>query len=458
LSRGFFVVLAVVAVALVGVVGAALAGQVELARRDEGENARLLTAARAVVDELLAARGLDPRRLEAPRATAEELARALASIHRLNDGGSKVEFRVFDGEPGHPHVPLRNLCSADGRCVSLAMRFTGAAAGASAGASGWPVRSIAWASAMALLVAVLVGVWLWCSVVMPLEQITAAAEKVSAGDLSTRAESSERASAGHALTTFDNMLGELARAQRNLAKAERRAAWRDMAQRVAHEIKNPLLPIQISVETLRKARRQGHADFDAMFEEATATVLEEVERLRRIVSEFSDFARLPRPVPSEVNVGEVLLHVASVLGAGDDGSTVEVIAEGGPWIVPADRGQVIQAALNLAKNGLEAAREAGPQRGDAAPLVRLSVGTAAGRVTLAVEDNGAGVAEGERGQVFDPYYTTKATGTGLGLAIVQRIVEEHRGTIEVDRSALGGARFTITFGPGPVVDPATTIS
>jgi two-component system nitrogen regulation sensor histidine kinase NtrY len=317
---------------------------------------------------------------------------------------------------------------------------------------------MAWASAMALFVAVLVGVWLWRSVVMPLEQITAAAEKVSAGDLSARAESTERASAGHALTTFDNMLAELGRAQRNLAKAERRAAWRDMAQRVAHEIKNPLLPIQISVETLRKARRQGHSDFDAMFEEATATVLEEVERLRRIVSEFSDFARLPRPVPTEVNVGEVLLHVASVLGAGTMGPPSKSSRRADRGLSVRTEASLIQAALNLAKNGLEGSAGGRPAARRRGTVGEAFCGNGRGRVTLAVEDNGAGVAEGERGQVFDPYYTTKATGTGLGLAIVQRIVEEHRGTIEVDRSALGGARFTITFGPGPVVDPATTIS
>lgn len=237
---------------------------------------------------------------------------------------------------------------------------------------------------------------------------------------------------------------ELARAQKRLLRAERIAAWRDIAQRIAHEVKNPLSPIQVSIETLRKTKERGHPDFNDIFEESTTTILEEVEHLRRIVTEFSNFARLPSPRPTATDASETVAHVLSL----HQGSTLPVTA--GKLVhdaVRVDRGQLTQVLVNLVKNALEAAGEA---HKDGTGRVELSMEKRSTGVSIHVDDNGRGVPEAQRVRIFEPYHSTKTAGTGLGLAIAHRIVEDHGGELDVTSSPLGGARFSVhltTDGP-----------
>jgi signal transduction histidine kinase len=260
--------------------------------------------------------------------------------------------------------------------------------------------------------------------------------------------------------SYNRAITELTAMRKRLAITERIAARREVARKVAHEIKNPLAPIRAAVETLRRLRARDDPAFDEYFDEATRTVLDEVHRISNIVTEFTDFARLPAPRPAPIDLGAVArsvatLHASSVEATGAaKRPRVDVTAEPIPE-VSADRDQMVQVLTNLVQNGLEAAGEV---RDD--PRVAVTVGPASeGRVRIVVRDNGPGVSEAMQPRLFEPYATSKAKGTGLGLAIVQRIVLEHGGEIAYRTATKGGAVFEIVLPcAGPPLDatPAPT--
>jgi nitrogen fixation/metabolism regulation signal transduction histidine kinase len=277
--------------------------------------------------------------------------------------------------------------------------------------------------------------------------LEAAVTRVGEGDLDVTLDgSSPTASA------FNRMTRELKEARTRLARAERIAAWRDIARRIAHEIKNPLTPIKMAMETLRKTHARKHPDFDEIFDESTKTVLEETARLEKIVTEFSRFARMPRPKAESVDVREIAEKVVALHDLGAASATVPETAKGvrvelaGDAVpdVRADREQLVQVLTNLVQNACDAAKEKqGEQGGRVIVRVAREDGTS---VRVDVDDNGPGIPEPERDAVLEPYYTTKAHGTGLGLAIVDRIVSDHGGTLTLGTSdALGGARVSFVL-------------
>jgi two-component system, NtrC family, nitrogen regulation sensor histidine kinase NtrY len=250
---------------------------------------------------------------------------------------------------------------------------------------------------------------------------------------------------------YNQAIADLVALRKRLAATERIAARREIARRVAHEIKNPLAPIRAAVETLRRLRARDDPAFDEYFDEATRTVLEEVARISNIVTEFTRFARLPPPNPALM---ELVDTVKKVVGLHATGSTrIELRATPCPPI-QADRDQVVQVVTNLLQNAIDAA-SAGAE-----PRVVVEVGPQ-GRehVAIVVSDNGPGVSPEMRDRLFEPYATTKQQGTGLGLAIVQRIVVEHGGEIRHDDAPGGGARFTVSLPvSGPTLLPESPVS
>jgi signal transduction histidine kinase len=255
--------------------------------------------------------------------------------------------------------------------------------------------------------------------------------------------------------SFDKMLEDLSAMRRRLAATTRVAAWREVARRVAHEVKNPLAPIRAAVETLRRLRARNDPEFDKYFDEATRTVLDEVHRISTIVTEFTRFARLPSPKPTDVDVMELARQVVHLHEAGTK-AKLHVVVERVPPVVHADRDQIVQVLTNLLQNAIDAVKEQG-EGGD----VRVVVGTeGAGAVTVTVIDNGPGVAPEIAARLFEPYATTKRHGTGLGLAIAQRIAIEHNGELSYVPSKPGqGAAFRLVLpleGPSPVSAEAPT--
>jgi nitrogen fixation/metabolism regulation signal transduction histidine kinase len=243
--------------------------------------------------------------------------------------------------------------------------------------------------------------------------------------------------------SFNQAIADLVALRKRLATTERIAARREIARRVAHEIKNPLAPIRAAVETLRRLRQREDPRFDEYFDEASQTVLSEVERITTIVNEFTRFARLPPPSPAP---HDLVAAVRQVVGLHDSERTpVELIAKDHPTVT-ADRDQMIQVVTNLVQNAVDACEAS------ESPKVTVEVVTeSADQITIRVRDNGPGVPAEMRERLFEPYATTKAKGTGLGLAIVHRIVVEHGGEIEHQSPDAGGAQFVVRL---PIAGPA----
>jgi two-component system nitrogen regulation sensor histidine kinase NtrY len=291
---------------------------------------------------------------------------------------------------------------------------------------------------VALAITVLVGVLVARRLTRDLDRLVVGAQAAARGDLEHRVPAPSTDEVGEVAAAFNLMMEDLRSANEKLVIAERIAAWQEIARRLAHEIKNPLTPIQMAMDTLRKAWRKQHPSFGEIVEESTQSVLEEVERLKRIVSEFSDFARLPRADVAPCDVSEV---VAGALALYVGAAPIEHRLAPDLPPIEADRGQLSQVLLNLVEN----ARDAIAGKADGRIVVSTRKGDAGDRVELAVEDNGPGVAADRKDKVFAPYYTTKLGkgGTGLGLAIVHRIVSDHGGRISVGDAAGGGARFVV---------------
>jgi nitrogen fixation/metabolism regulation signal transduction histidine kinase len=209
-----------------------------------------------------------------------------------------------------------------------------------------------------------------------------------------------------------------------------------MARKVAHEIKNPLTPIALSVQGLKRSYDQKHPDFGATLDEAVRTVGEEVHRMKTLIQEFNELGRFPPPRMVPFVIGELMGDLRTLFHH-------EVVAgrlafDLPPQVMPlvADAGQLRQAFLNLIHNALDATASANGH-------VRVAVAAHDTTLFVAVSDDGPGLSELERAQLFVPGFTTKTHGSGLGLTIVERIISDHRGTIEVDSAPGRGTSFVI---------------
>jgi len=294
--------------------------------------------------------------------------------------------------------------------------------------------------AAGVLLGVMLGWWATARVTRPVKELAEGARAVAHGELDVRVPVRSRDEIGQLAFAFNLMTGQLVEQRDRLVQAERVAAWKDIARQIAHEVKNPLFPIQTSVETLQRAWTRKHPKFEEIFVETTRTVLEEVERLKHIVSEFSRFARLPAPrlVPTDLNG---LLHDTAILFRGEPAAGLVIEEALAPDLppVPLDPTLLGQVANNLVKNAVEAVR------GREAPRVLLRSGQVEVAVWFCVEDSGPGVSPERREEIFRPYVTDKEGGTGLGLAIAQRVVLEHGGALRVEDGSLGGARFVVAL-------------
>lgn len=288
-----------------------------------------------------------------------------------------------------------------------------------------------------ILLAALAGIWATRRITRPVEALAAGALKVAGGEWKTQVDVRSADEIGALADAFNQMTRQLLEQRERLVQAERVAAWRELARRLAHELKNPLFPLQITVENLQMARYAHPEQFDEVFRESTATLLAELANLRGIVGRFSDFAKMPPPRLETVDLNGVVLGSVKLFEAQMRAARVELVLQLAPGLraVQADPCQIGRALQNLMLNAIDAMPGGGS----------LAIRTAPenGGVRLEVSDTGQGLTPEECSRLFTPYYTTKTHGTGLGLAIVQSVVSDHGGKIAVESVPGKGTTFRI---------------
>jgi nitrogen fixation/metabolism regulation signal transduction histidine kinase len=291
-----------------------------------------------------------------------------------------------------------------------------------------------------ILLALLLSLWTTARITRPVETLVAGARAVAGGDWNTKVEVGSRDEIGVLAAAFNQMTRQLLEQRDRLVQAERVAAWRELARRLAHELKNPLFPLQITVENLQRAREAHPAEFDEVFRESTATLLAELAKLRGIIGRFSDFAKMPRPQLETVDLNHLVRESVKLFDSQMQaaGVTLRLDLAADLRAIQADPSLLGRALQNLVLNAIDAMPAGGLL------TVRTQPQEAGARIE--VEDTGQGLTQEECDRLFTPYYTTKTHGTGLGLAIVQSVVSDHGGKIGVSSEPGKGTTFVIELG------------
>ncbi|MGX8708385.1 MAG: ATP-binding protein, partial [Bacteroidales bacterium] len=250
---------------------------------------------------------------------------------------------------------------------------------------------------------------------------------------------------GVLINSYNKMVEDLEESTRQLAQSEREQAWKEMARQIAHEIKNPLTPMKLSIQYLMKMKEAGVPGWEDKLESVSKSLLEQIDTLSQTATEFSSFARFFSEEITRVDLDALIAEQKEFFDNREDVQVEYLHTESGEAPVNARRSQLGRVLVNLITNAIQALENAGKTDG----RVRISLAPArlAGGDAwqIDVEDNGPGVSEEDLPKLFTPNFTTKKTGTGLGLAICRSIVEQSQGTIAYSRSELGGARFTVTL-------------
>jgi len=305
-----------------------------------------------------------------------------------------------------------------------------------------------------LLLSLLLSWWGAARVTRPVRKLAVVAREVSQGNWNARVEERGGGEVVQLARAFNQMTQQLTEQREHLVQAERVAAWRELARRLAHELKNPLFPLQTTVENLQRAKSKSPEQFEETFRESTGILLAEIDNLEKIIGRFSDFAKMPQPELATVNLNEVVRGAVKLFEA-------QFSAVGRPPITPefhldedlppiqADAPLLHRALENLILNSMDAMPAGG--------VLMLRTTREKGEVHLEVSDTGLGLTPEECERLFTPYYTTKQHGTGLGLAVVQSVISDHGGRISVESEKGIGTSFHIYLpvkpAPRPVAPP-----
>ncbi|MEQ8567425.1 MAG: ATP-binding protein [Deltaproteobacteria bacterium] len=299
-------------------------------------------------------------------------------------------------------------------------------------------------SAFVLFLSLAVGYLLARSVTRRVSQLALATERVAKGESGFTVPLGGDDEITELTNGFNRMIEEVAEARDRIVYLEKVSGWQEFARRLAHEIKNPLTPIRLAIQELRRRAPDSEPRFKKLVDDASDVVEEEIGALTRLVGEFSQFARLPEVTPSPVDASRFVHAFLNAYNGFEPDAAVEVDLPADPLTIAVDRVLMRRVLANLVMNGIQAAG-----KGNAKLWIRIARIPATGLVEIRVEDNGPGVPQDVAEKVFEPYYTTKTEGTGLGLAIVKKIVLQHGGSIALRRSPVGGASFVILLPPAP---------
>ena len=274
----------------------------------------------------------------------------------------------------------------------------------------------------------------------PLTLIQRGLNKITKGNTESKVPVSGNDEIGSLASAYNEMVERLDEAQKELIKAERESAWKEMAQQVAHEIKNPLTPMKLNLQHLQRqleSSPENVLELKPLIEKTADNIISQIESLNKIASDFSKFAKPIQTDKQTLNLIEII-HSAAILYEHNDSVIIKKTVPNKPVYMNGDEDELRRVFINLIKNGIEAVNNR-----QAEIYIRLK--TRKGGIIAEVEDNGEGIAEEDREQIFSPQFSTKSSGTGLGLAITKKIVEAHNGTISFVSEPKNGTTFTLRF-------------
>lgn len=293
-----------------------------------------------------------------------------------------------------------------------------------------------------LIAAIVIGVVLSNSLSKPLVEIKERIDRLGFSGNRRIKYRNTKDELGVLINSYNKMVEDLEESSRQLAQNEREQAWKEMARQIAHEIKNPLTPMKLSIQYLMKLKEANVPGWEDKLESVSHSLLEQIDTLSQTASEFSSFARFYSEEITRIDLNELILEQRELFDNRED-LVFDYENAVGAAEVDGRRSQLARVLVNLITNSIQAIDSMG--RGSGTIRIRLSEAEKPGFWQIDVEDDGPGVGDEDMGKLFTPNFTTKKTGTGLGLAICRSIIEQSQGTIGYSRSALGGARFTINL-------------
>jgi two-component system nitrogen regulation sensor histidine kinase NtrY len=302
------------------------------------------------------------------------------------------------------------------------------------------IRTTAYGVAgVGILLAIVISLWIAARVSRPVEQLAQAARDVAAGNWDVQVPVHSGDEVGLLAGAFNVMTRELVDQRERLVQSERVAAWRELARRLAHELKNPLFPLQLTVENMIRAKKASPEMFEEVFTEGATTLTEEINNLKAIIGRFSDFSKMPKPQVDELDMRDVIARVVRLYGPSlqQQKCPIRLDSEISPERLPVsvDAELMHRALSNLVLNAMDAMPDGG--------TLTIGVARNGNNIRVTISDTGKGMTTEECERLFTPYYTTKQKGTGLGLAIVQSVIADHHGTIGVESRPGSGTTFVI---------------
>jgi two-component system nitrogen regulation sensor histidine kinase NtrY len=293
-----------------------------------------------------------------------------------------------------------------------------------------------------MVLIILVGVFFAYRIASPIKKLTEGIRSVSRGDLNSVLEVGSKDELGELVAAFNKMTQDLKRIQKELAVAERELAWREMAKQVAHEIKNPLTPMKLSIQHLRQAYADRVKDFHILLDEVSRTIIDQVDALGRIAAEFSAYAKMPERQYEPCNVDDLLVDAIRLF---DQETNVRFRSDlkGEKVAIMADREELRRVFINVLRNAVQAIVGAGE--------IAVTTHLSDGQIDIVIADTGRGIPDEIKGRLFEPNFSTKSEGMGLGLAISKQTITDLKGRIEIESTVGKGTQVRITLPVTPAV-------
>ncbi|MBR4440002.1 MAG: GHKL domain-containing protein [Bacteroidales bacterium] len=289
------------------------------------------------------------------------------------------------------------------------------------------------------LLCIFIAVIISEKIVSPIRMIQKKMEKVELGKKHEKIDYRHKDEIGQLVSEYNNMVEKLEESAALLAKSERESAWREMAKQIAHEIKNPLTPMKLSIQFLMRSHQNHDADFDDKLEKVSNTLIQQIDTLSSIATGFSNFAKMPKPDESPFNVVETLSNVVQLFTNTENMEITSDLGGHSNITIVADKEQISRVFVNLIKNATQAIPDGINGK------IHVSLEVKDGKVTVKIKDNGCGIPEEIKGKLFTPSFTTKSSGSGLGLAMCKNIIINAKGDITFESEVGKGTTFIVTL-------------